>query len=83
MNKEIDWQGIAKCWETLVNENERALDALRDLARSHIELVKGKDRCYFRIKGSKGKEKSWTSYAFLDFWEEWFTPVEEDEGKKK
>jgi hypothetical protein len=23
MNKEIDSQGIAKCWETLVKENER------------------------------------------------------------
>lgn len=78
MNKEIDWQGIAKCWETLVKENERALEALRDLARSHIELVKRKDGCYFRIKGSKGKEKSWTSYAFLEFWKEWFTPVEEE-----
>jgi len=29
MNKEIDWQGIAKCWETLVKENERYKEVLR------------------------------------------------------
>ena len=31
MNKEIDWQGIAKCWETLVKENERYKEVLRKL----------------------------------------------------
>ena len=51
--------------------------ALWDLAHSHIELVKTPMSCYFRIKGSKGKEKSFTSYSFLEFWEKWFEVKEE------
>jgi len=44
--------------------------ALKELFENHIELVVEKDRCYFKIKNSKGKEKSFTSYTMLDFWKE-------------
>ena len=44
--------------------------ALKDLLQNHIELVVAKDCCYFKIKGSKGKEKSFTSYILLEYWKD-------------
>ena len=44
--------------------------ALNELIKNHIEFVVEKDRCYFKIKNSKGNEKSFTSYTMLDFWKE-------------
>lgn len=41
---------------------------LKDLFQNHIDFVCEKDRCYFIIKNSKGKEKSFTSKTFEDFW---------------
>ena len=49
---------------------EKSLEALKDLFTNHIELVEEKDRCYFKIKNSEGKEKSFTSHSWLDFWKE-------------
>ena len=49
-------------------EDEKKVEALKELFANHIEFVVGKDRCYFKIKNSKGKEKSFTSYSMLDFW---------------
>lgn len=48
----------------------KPLKAIKELFTNHIEFVQEKDRCYFKIKNSKGKEKSFTSYSFLDFWKE-------------
>jgi len=45
-------------------------EALKELFENHIEFVAEEDRCYFKIKNSKGKEKSFTSYTMLDFWKE-------------
>lgn len=49
------------------NKQEKVLN---ELINNHIEFVVEKDRCYFKIKNSKGKEKSFTSYTMLDFWKE-------------
>lgn len=35
-----------------------------------IMKVETKGGFYFKIKNSKGKEKSWTS--LIDFWKQWF-----------
>lgn len=51
-------------------EDKKKVEALKELFANHIELVVEKDRCYFKIKNSKGKEKSFTSYSMLDFWKE-------------
>ena len=61
----------------LEDRANRAESALRDLAANHLDLVVCPQGCYFRTKGSTGREKSWTSYSFLPSWKEWFTPVEE------
>ena len=56
--------------ETTLKEHEELKCAVNDLANNHIELVKTKGGFYFKIKNSKGKEKSWTS--LIDFWKQWF-----------
>ena len=56
--------------ETALKEKEKRDIALKDLMNNHIEFVVEKDVAYFKIKNSKGKEKSFTSYAFIDFWKE-------------
>lgn len=73
------------CFSTIKNRNDDKVtimrteryeeycakeDALKELFENHIELVVEKDRCYFKIKNSKGKEKSFTSYTMLDLWKE-------------
>lgn len=73
------------CFSTIKNRNDDKVtimrteryeeycakeDALKELFENHIELVVEKDRCYFKIKNSKGKEKSFTSYTMLDIWKE-------------
>lgn len=46
-------------------------EILDELFRNHIELVKDKKgQLYFRIKNSKGRERSYTSASFEDFWKE-------------
>lgn len=55
--------------KTLIKAQEQEM-ALKELIANHIEFVVEKDRCYFKIKDSKGKEKSFTSYSMLDFWKE-------------
>lgn len=44
------------------------LEVLKDLATNHIDFIMRTDCCYFKIKGSKGKERSYTSMTFRDFW---------------
>ena len=56
---------------------EYANRALEDL-NEHIEFVEN-GGFYFRIKGSKGRERSWTS--FRDYWSKWF-PLIDETGKK-
>ncbi len=60
-----------KSYNTLLKDikNEQE-NALKELFENHIELIIEKDKCYFKIKNSKGKEKSFTSYTMLDFWKE-------------
>lgn len=58
------------------SEANRAESALRDLAANHLDLVVCPQGCYFRIKGSVGREKSWTSHSLLPSWQEWFAPEE-------
>lgn len=46
---------------------------LHDLKANHIEfIVEDKGNCYFKIKNTKGKERSYTSYSFIDFWRQVF-----------
>lgn len=42
---------------------------LKDLFRNHIELCIEPDRCYFKIKNSKGKDKSFMGKQFAECWE--------------
>lgn len=56
--------------ETELKRLEKQDWAIRDLMNNHIEFVVEKDRAYFKIKNSKGKEKSFTSNLFIDFWKE-------------
>ena len=56
--------------EVLTQIKEKYEKAIKELFTNHIEFVQEKDRCYFKIKNSKGKEKAFTSYSFLDFWKE-------------
>lgn len=51
-------------------ENNKKAEALRELILNHIEFIVEKDKCYFKIKGTKGKEKSFTSYTMIDFWKD-------------
>lgn len=51
-------------------EDKKKADALKELIKNHIEFVVEEDRCYFKIKNSKGNEKSFTSCTMLDFWKE-------------
>jgi len=44
------------------------LEVLEELKRSHIEYIEEEDRCYFVLKNTKRKEKSFTSKTFSDFW---------------
>ena len=56
--------------ESALKDCEELKWAVNNLAKNHIELVKTKGGFYFKIKNSKGKEKSWTS--LIDFWKQWF-----------
>ncbi len=56
--------------ENYILKSQEQGRALNELIKNHIEFVVEKDRCYFKIKNSKGKEKSFTSYTMLDFWKE-------------
>lgn len=56
--------------ETALKEKAKQDSAIKDLMNNHIEFVVEKDSAYFKIKNSKGKEKSFTSYSFIDFWKE-------------
>lgn len=74
--------------EMLLRENERNMFAelekelkrleiqdqiLCDLKANHIEfVVEDNGGCYFKIKNTKGKERSYTSYSFIDFWRQVF-----------
>lgn len=51
-------------------------EVIRELS-NHIELVERKKdgACYFRIKGSKGKEKSFTSKSFMEWWKQYFEVI--------
>ena len=74
------WAELNEKYEKLNEEHRQALlkaqednkkaEALRELMLNHIEFVVEKDKCYFKIKNTKGKEKSFTSYTMLDFWKE-------------
>lgn len=55
-----------------LDDIEEELEAFEELKRSHIEFVEEEDRCYFKLKNTKGKEKSFTSKTFADFWKEVF-----------
>ena len=57
-------------------EFDNLVEAIEELRTNHIELVEKKDgTCYFRIKGSKGKEKSFTSHSWLEWWKQYFEVV--------
>lgn len=58
--------------ETALTRLEKLEEAIRDLFANHIEFVAEEDKCYFKIKNSKGKEKSFSSKTFEDFWKEVF-----------
>ena len=66
------YNGLSIIKQALIKaqEDEKKVEALKELIKNHIEFVVEKDRCYFKIKNSKGKEKSFTSYSMLDFWKE-------------
>lgn len=53
-----------------LERKEKLEKAIKDLFASHIEFVVEEDKCYFKIKNSKGKEKSFTSKTFEEFWKE-------------
>lgn len=66
------------CYNTIKSALERKefLEyAIKDLFANHIEFVVEKDKCYFKIRNSKGKEKSFTSKTFEDFWKEMLIKV--------
>lgn len=50
------------------NQVLKELEVLEELKRSHIEYIEEEDRCYFVLKNTKRKEKSFTSKTFSDFW---------------
>ena len=60
---------------SLLKASNELAEVIRELA-NHIELVKESDKAYFRIKGSKGKEKSFTSYYMVDWWEQYFPVID-------
>ena len=62
--EESEWVNCKKAHIKLKQD----LEALEDLKNSHIDFIVEDDKCYFKIKNSKGKEKSYTSYTMLDFW---------------
>lgn len=51
-----------------VEEIIKDLEVLEELKRSHIEYIEEEDRCYFVLKNTKRKEKSFTSKTFSSFW---------------
>lgn len=65
--------------DELTKAFEELAGVFKELATNHIELVERKKdgACYFRIKGSKGKEKSFTSRSFLEWWKQYFEVVEQ------
>lgn len=75
-NTSYHYEVDVDCMDTLkealikAQEYKKKADALKELIKNHIEFVVEEDRCYFKIKNSKGKEKSFTSYTMLDFWKE-------------
>lgn len=68
----IHYNGKSYDVEQLVERKEKLEEAIRDLFANHVEFVAEEDKCYFKIKNSKGKEKSFTSKTFEDYWKEVF-----------
>lgn len=58
--------------KSALKQKEKLEEAIRDLFANHIELVTLDNCCYFKIKNSKGKERSYTSKTFEDYWKEVF-----------
>lgn len=56
--------------KSALERKEKLERAIKDLFASHIELVTLDNCCYFKIKNSKGNERSYTSKTFEDFWKE-------------
>ena len=66
-----DIEKICSLFEKLLKEQERKEKlekVIKDLFSNHIELVRLDNCCYFKIKNSKGCERSYTSKTFEDFW---------------
>lgn len=55
-----------------LERKEKLEEAIKDLFANHIELVRLDDCCYFKIKNGKGRERSYTSKTFEDFWKKVF-----------
>lgn len=80
---EYDHEEELNTLEKAIDELEELRYAMRDLICSHFEFVIDhvKSCAYFRIKGSKGREKSFTSWSFIDYWKKYFVPKEIHYGK--
>lgn len=81
MKTEIDWKGIAHCWEMLVKENQKQAEILRILKRYlHCWKSTVGKLCVGLNERDKYDELGESKVDYED-WSEWAVELPEDEYK--